>query len=94
MSQDFPAARDNPALSRFEMDVNGAIVFARYRREGHTVVITHVETPPALRGHGMASNLMEATLGLIRRNGEKVVAACGFARAYLADHSEHDDLRG
>ena len=94
MSQDSPAVRDNPALSRFEMDVDGAIVFARYCRDGHTVVITHVETPAALRGRGMASNLMEATLGLIRQSGEKVIAACGFARAYLAGHPEHDDLRG
>jgi predicted GNAT family acetyltransferase len=85
--------RDNAALSRFEMDTDGDVAFARYRREGGSIVITHVETPAALRGHGVASNLMEGALGLIRRDGSKVVAACSFARAYLAEHPEYSDLK-
>lgn len=85
--------RDNAALSRFEMDTDGDVAFARYHREGGSIVITHVETPAALRGHGVASNLMEGALGLIRRDGSKVVAACSFARAYLAEHPEYSDLK-
>jgi len=85
--------RDNTALSRFEMDVGGDIAFARYRREGRTVIINHVETPAALRGHGIASRLMGGILDTIRHDGEKVVAACSFARAYLAEHPEHSDLK-
>lgn len=85
---------DNTALSRFEMDADGEIAFARYRREGRIVIINHVETPSALRGRGIASRLMSGVLEAIRRNDEKVVAACSFARAYLAEHPEYDDLRG
>lgn len=89
-----PTVRDNTKLSRYEMDVGSDVAFARYRRQGTTVTINHVETPAALRGQGVASRLMGGILETIRHNDEKVVAACSFARAYLADHPEHDDLRG
>jgi predicted GNAT family acetyltransferase len=45
-----PAVRDNAALSRFELDVEGGLAFANYRRVPGTVIITHTETPRALRG--------------------------------------------
>jgi len=40
--------------SRFELDVEGAVAFANYRLAPSTVIITHTETPPALRGRGIA----------------------------------------
>ncbi|CAM5384872.1 N-acetyltransferase domain-containing protein OS=Afipia felis OX=1035 GN=BN961_01375 PE=4 SV=1 [Afipia felis] len=94
MNDTMGTVRDNTALSRFEMDADGEIAFARYRREGRIVIINHVETPSALRGRGIASRLMGGVLETIRHNDEKVVAACSFARAYLADHPEYGDLRG
>ncbi|AEI02928.1 hypothetical protein OCA5_c17900 [Afipia carboxidovorans OM5] len=94
MNEPSPTVRDNVELSRYEMDIGSDVAFARYRREGATVTINHVETPAALRGQGVASRLMGGILETIRHNDEKVVAACSFARAYLADHPEHDDLRG
>jgi len=75
------------------MGVDGDVAFARYRREGRTIVITHVETPAALRGHGIASRLMGGVLETIRHEGEKVVAACSFARAFLSEHPEYSDLK-
>jgi uncharacterized protein len=50
--------RDNPDRSRFELDLGGQVVFARYARQGSTLVIPYVEAPPALRGTGAASQLM------------------------------------
>ena len=58
--------RDNAALSRFELDVEGGIAFANYRRVPGTVIITHTETPHALRGRGIASELVGGALELIR----------------------------
>lgn len=84
--------RDNPALSRFELDVEGGLAFANYRRAPGTVIITHTETPRALRGRGIASELVGGALKLIRADGNKVVAGCGFVADYLRSHPEFSDL--
>jgi predicted GNAT family acetyltransferase len=87
------AVRKNAALNRYELDTEGGMAFANYRLVDQAVVITHVETPAALRGHGVGSHLVEGALDLIRAEGLKVVAGCSFARAYLAEHPEYADLR-
>lgn len=85
--------RDNKALGRFELDVEGSTAFANYRVTPQAIVITHTETPRALRGRGIASELIRGTLGLIRADGRKVVAGCSFVADYLRDHPEHSDLK-
>ena len=87
-----PAVRDNPALSRFELDVEGGLAFANYRRAAGTVIITHTETPRALRGRGIASELVQGALESIRADGNKVVGGCGFVVDYLRRHPEFSDL--
>jgi predicted GNAT family acetyltransferase len=84
--------RDNKAQSRFELDVEGAMAFANYRLAPSTVIITHTETPRALRGRGIASQLVKGALELIRTDGLKVVAGCGFVADYLQKHPEFSDL--
>jgi predicted GNAT family acetyltransferase len=86
--------RDNKAKSRFELDVEGTIAFANYRLAREAVIITHTETPRALRGHGVASELVRGALELIRADGSKVVAGCGFVVDYLNKHPEFADLVG
>ncbi|MGM4892171.1 MULTISPECIES: GNAT family N-acetyltransferase [unclassified Tardiphaga] len=84
--------RDNKALNRFELDVGESIAFANYRRAGDRVIITHTETPPALRGRGIASELVKGALALIRADGLKVVAGCSFVVDYLRQHPDYADL--
>ena len=86
--------RDNKALSRFELDVEGALAFANYRLTPSAVIITHTETPRALRGRGIASKLVQGALQLIRADGSKVIAGCGFVVDYLQKHPEFADLVG
>jgi predicted GNAT family acetyltransferase len=88
------AVRDNSAENRFELFVEGAMAFADYRRLPGRVVITHTETPRALRGRGIASQLVAGALDLIRADGDKVVAGCGFVADYLDQHPEYSDLVG
>jgi predicted GNAT family acetyltransferase len=80
--------RNNKAQSRFEL------AFANYRLTPSTVVITHTETPRALRGRGIASELVHGALKLIRADRLKVVAGCGFVADYLRKHPEFADLVG
>ena len=84
------AVRDNKAQNRFELDVEGAVAFANYRLTPSAVIITHTETPRALRGRGIASELVKGALELIRADGLKVIAGCGFVVDYLR---KHPDLR-
>jgi hypothetical protein len=84
--------RDNKALSRFELEVEGGLAFANYRSAPPAVIITHTETPRALRGRGIASELIKGALQLVRRDGLKVVAGCAFVVDYLGKHPEFSDL--
>jgi uncharacterized protein len=86
------AVRDNKSLSRFELDVEGAVAFASYHRAPGTVIITHTETPRAMRGRGIALELVQGALELIRADGLKVVAGRGFVVDYLHKHPEFSDL--
>ena len=88
------AVRDSKAQSRFELDVEGAVAFANYRLTPSAMIITHTETPRALRGRGIASDLVQGALELIRSDGNKVIAGCGFVVDYLDKHREFADLVG
>jgi len=46
------AVYDNKALSRFELEAEGSVAFAKYRLAPGTVIITHTETPRERRGRG------------------------------------------
>ena len=84
--------RDNKVLHRFELDVGGQTAFANYRQTPQAVIITHTETPRALRGRGIASELVKGALEMIRADGHKVIAGCGFVVDYLDKHPEYADV--
>ena len=83
---------DNKALHRFELNVGSQTAFANYRETPQAVIITHTETPRALRGQGIASELVKGALEMIRADGHKVIAGCGFVVDYLDKHPEYADL--
>ena len=84
--------RNNKALHRFEFDVGDQTAFANYRQTPDAVIITHTETPRALRGRGIASELVKGALEMIRADGHKVIAGCGFVVDYLNKHPEYRDI--
>jgi hypothetical protein len=83
---------DNAARRRFELEEQGALAFADYRREPDRLVIPYVEAAPALRGTGAAGRLMEGVLAVARQEGRKVLPLCAYAAAYIRRHKEHHDL--
>lgn len=86
------AVRDNSALSRFELEAEGATAFMNYRLLGNVITLDHTETPVAARGRGIASRLVEGALEMARARGLKIVPRCPFVRVYLAKHPEYRDL--
>ena len=91
-SEDANTVRDNAARQRFELDVGHGMAIANYRKMPGRTIITHTETPRALRGQGIASRLVAGALALIKADGQRVVAGCGFVAKYLADHPEWRDI--
>jgi uncharacterized protein len=86
------AVRDNPAVSRFELNVNGVTAVANYRLKGEVMTFTHTEVPPQARHGGIASQLIAGALQAARARGLKVVPRCSFVRAYVDKHPEVQDL--
>jgi predicted GNAT family acetyltransferase len=92
MVQQTSIVRDNTAQSRFEIEENGLIAFATYRRANNAVMIPHVEAPPELRGKGTAGRLMEGIAVLAREGGLKIVPKCPYAAAWFRRHPEDSDV--
>ena len=86
------AVRDNPALSRFELDVNGVTAVANYQLNGQVMTLAHTEVPPQARHGGIASQLIAGALQAARARGLKVVPRCSFVKAYVDKHPEVRDL--
>ena len=87
-----PPSATTPPSPASNSTSRARLAFANYRRAPGTVIITHTETPRALRGRGIASELVQGALELIRADGSKVVAGCGFVVDYLRRHPEFSDL--
>lgn len=84
--------KDNPACSRYELEVDGQIVFGDYRRQGDVLAVTHVEAPHALRGSGAAGRFMQGLMDTARAEGFKVRPLCGYAAAWIRRHPDYGDL--
>jgi predicted GNAT family acetyltransferase len=84
--------RDNPALSRFELDHDGRTAVAYYQLTPGVITLRHTEVPPEMSGHGIGSQLVQGALEAARARGLKVVPKCPFVAAYMAKHPELNDL--
>jgi predicted GNAT family acetyltransferase len=78
---------DNPALSRFELAVNGETAVLVYERTPTALRLVHTEVPAAFRGRGFGEQLVKAAMERGRADGLAIVAICPFVRAYLRKHA-------
>ncbi len=83
---------DDPAAQRFELDVDGDVAFAQYRRDGDVIDFVHTFVPEPLRGRGLATRLVKAGLASAREHGWKVIPSCPTFAAYIDEHPETRDL--
>jgi len=84
--------RDNPALKRYELDVEGGVAFIRYQRRPGVVMLLHAEVPRELRGRGLGAQLTRQTLDFLRAEGVKVEPRCSFVATWMHRHPEYCDL--
>ena len=83
---------DNAASSRFEMEENGELAFANYRRSGDVFTIPHVEAAMALRGKGAAGRLMDGIAAIARERHYKIRPTCSYAIAWFKRHPDQQDV--
>jgi predicted GNAT family acetyltransferase len=88
------SVRQNPALSRFELDIDGHVAFATYRMAGDVMLLPHTETPYALRGRGIGERVVLGAFDHARAQGLKVRPLCSFARHVMAEHPQYQDILG
>jgi predicted GNAT family acetyltransferase len=84
--------RNDPAASRYELDVPDGLAIADYLQRGDTLYITHTEVPPSLQGRGIAAQLVAGLLEDVRARGLKVVPLCSYVDAYFRRHPDQRDL--
>ena len=87
-----PALRDNVAAHRFEEIVDHHAAVATYSIAGDVITFEHTVVPEALRGQGIARELVEFALASVRERGLKVVPQCEVFNAYMRKHPETHDL--
>ena len=85
--------RDNTERHRFELEADGHITFANYKRADGVLTMLHTEVPKELEGRGIGSTLIRGVLDAARKEGLKVNPLCPFAKSYIGKHPEYADLR-
>lgn len=78
----------NEAESQFELHVSGQVATLEFFREGEKIYLTHTETPEALRGKGIAADLVKRSLQCAKDNGFIVVPQCSYVAHYINEHPE------
>lgn len=83
-----PQVIDNPARSRFEVEIDGHLAQLIYERRGDTLVLIHTEVPDELGGHGLGGRLVTAAVDTAEANGLSIVARCPYAKHWLETHPD------
>jgi len=81
----------DPNTHRFTTDVDANHAQLDYTLTDGVMSITHTRVPPAIRGRGIAAELMRAALRAARVAGWTVKPVCSYAVAYMARQAAADD---
>lgn len=76
----------------FSLETDGHRSVVDYTLDGDRMRITHTLVPDALRGRGIAGQLVRAAFEHARSKGWQVVTQCEYAAAWVARHPEYADL--
>lgn len=79
---------DNPAENRYELLTDGHLSIADYHKDGDIISITRVEVPSALRGKGVAAQLMEGVVRDAKTKNLTISPICSYAASYLRRHPQ------
>lgn len=82
----------NEEEKQFELHHNNHVAFLEFFREGEKIYLTHTETPEALRGKGVAAQLVQRSLQCCKDNGFIVVPQCSYVAHYVDNNPQWRDI--
>jgi predicted GNAT family acetyltransferase len=83
-----PTIRDDRPHQRFVLEKDGAVGELAYEVEGDGLFLLHTEVADALRGQGVAGQLVTAAVSRAIDDGLTVVPWCPYARRWLHEHPD------
>jgi uncharacterized protein len=84
---------DNPDRERFEIRADGELAgYLQYHIKDGNIALIHTETDRRFRGHGVAGQLIQASLDSARERHLGVLPYCPFALKWVAEHPEYAGL--
>jgi uncharacterized protein len=76
-------------MSRFEIEEGGQIAYLEFELDGTGwLTLWHTEVPEALRGRGLATELVKSAFDYAKANELRVDVICPIALRYLREHPE------
>jgi predicted GNAT family acetyltransferase len=77
---------------RFSIYNEGNEVYVEYTMEDNKLNLYHTFTDPALRGKGLAAQVVRAALEFAKENNLKVVPTCSYVHAFITKNKEYQKL--
>jgi predicted GNAT family acetyltransferase len=77
---------------RFVIYVEGNEVYVEYTMRNNTIDLHHTYTHPALRGKGLAAQVVRAALEFAKDNSLKVIPTCSYVQAFIAKNAHYKEL--
>jgi predicted GNAT family acetyltransferase len=85
--------RMNPDESRYEIFLDGTLAgFTQYVLNGDQADFVHTEIDDRFEGHGLASQLIRASLDDARSHGWHVLPYCRFVNRFISKNADYRDL--
>lgn len=77
---------------RFVIYVEGNEVYVEYSMRNNEMNLHHTYTNPALRGKGLAAQVVRAAFEFAKENNLKVIPTCSYTQSFIAKNDEYKDL--
>ena len=80
---------NNEAEERYEVRMGDQLAILEYKRKGNHITYIHTGVPPAMEGHGIASQLAHTALEDAQKERLTVTPQCPFVASYIREHTEY-----
>ena len=80
---------NNENAQQYEVHMGDQIAVLEYSRAGKHITYIHTGVPPAMEGHGIASQLAHTALEDAQREHLSVTPQCPFVASYIREHTEY-----
>ena len=77
---------------RFVIYTEDKEAFVEYRTDGKFINLYHTFTHPALRGKGLAAQVVRAALEFAKENNLKVIPTCSYVQSFIMQNNDFKEL--